>query len=120
MAKIVLDGVLESISTRMDGTVSVKFGTNEMDSSNAASLFSLRGKYCKALFSDNNITALEEEVVDKTQIAKTGKNKTKSQRLRAVLYRCWEQSPHHDNVSFEDFYNTEMEIIIERYKNFLE
>lgn len=118
MSKIILDGILETISTRVDGSVSVKFGTNELDASIASNLFQLRGKYCKALFSDSNITALEEEMVDKTQIAKTGKNKTKSQRLRAVLYRCWEQSGL--SIEFDAYYDSEMERIIETRKSTLE
>lgn len=116
--KIVLDGTVETLKTRQDGTVTIAFSTQELDSSKGGELFQLRGKYCKALFSDSNITELEKELVDKTVIAKTGKNKTKSQRLRAVLYRSWEQSGL--SIDFEQYYDTEMERIIETRKATLE
>lgn len=116
MSKIVLDSILESISTRMDGTMSIKLGTNEIDSSNAASLFQLRGKYCKVLLSDTNITALEEELVDKAQIAATKKNKTPSQRLRSCIYVFCEQQ----GIDFDDNYNRMMNEFIETVKSKLE
>ena len=112
--KIIIDGIIESLKTRMDNSIVVTFSTNEMDSSNAASLFQLRGKYCKALFSDTNITPLENELIDNTKIVAIQKNKTPSQRLRAVLWRIYEQSGL--QIKFEDYYNTEMEKIITHYK----
>lgn len=116
--KIVLDGVIEALSSRQDGSVTVKFSTQELDSSKGGELFQLRGKYCKALFSDSNITTLEAELVDSTQVATTKKNKTPSQRLRAVLFRCHEQSEL--QIDFDDYYKTEIERIIEHYKNKLQ
>jgi len=116
--KIILDGTVETLKTRQDGTVTIAFSTQELDSSKGGELFQLRGKYCKALFSDSNITELESELVDKTQIAKTGKNKTKSQRLRAVLYIAWQQSGL--QIDFENYYDVEMEKLIEKIKANLE
>lgn len=116
--KIILEGIIETLKTRQDGSVTVAFSTQELDSSKGGELFQLRGKYCKALFSDTNITALEEDLVDKTQIAKTGKNKSKAQRLRAVLYRCWEQSGL--SIEFDAYYDSEMERLIEIKKSTLE
>ena len=43
------------------------------------------------------------------------KPKTKSQILRAVLFRIWEQNRKGFN-EFEDFYAHEMERIIHHYK----
>jgi hypothetical protein len=42
-----------------------------------------------------------------------------SQRLRAVLYRCWEQKPEGYKI-FNDFYIAQMEKLITHYKNKLE
>lgn len=118
--KIVLESCIEGINSRQDHSWVIKLATQELDGSSIASLSELKknGGYCKVLISNSNITPLEEEMVDKTQIASTGKNKTKSQRLRAVLYRCWEQSGL--QIDFEDYYNTEMERIIDVRKSTLE
>ena len=113
--KIVLESVVESIASRVDGTVTIKIATQELDSSKAGELFSLRGKFVKTLISDSNISSLEEEMMDATQITAVKKNKTESQRLRAVLYRFWEQTG--GEMDAELFYKTEMNKIIEHYKS---
>lgn len=118
--KIVLDGCIECMNTRQDNSWVVKFATQELDGSKVSSLSELKknGGYCKVLISNSNITALEEELVDNTKIAAVGKTKTHSQRLRAVLYRCWEQSGL--QMEFDQYYNTEMERIIDVRKSTLE
>lgn len=116
--KIVLAGIVESLNTRVDGSVKVVFSTQELDPSKGGELFQLRGKYCKCLLSDNNISNVEEEVLDKAQMAKTGKQKTPSQRLRSVLYILWQQSGV--SIPFDDFYKTEVDGIIESIKSKLD
>lgn len=112
--KIVLGGTVGSIATRVDGSVSIKFETDELDAASAGNLFQLRGKYAKALFSDDNITELEANVVAATELTGT-KKKSPSQRLRNVLYKLFEQSGY--SIEFENFYATEMERIIDGVKS---
>jgi len=113
--KIVLEGSIENISTRQDGTIKISFGTQELDSNKAGDLFQLRGKYSKILISDSNITELEEELVDATKLASGKKNKTPSQRLRAVLFILFEQTG--GGLDFEQFYKNELEKIITHFKS---
>ncbi len=113
--KIVIESTIEKISSRVDGTVAIGIGTNELDASKAGELFGLRGKYVKVLISDSNITNLEAETVDAAQLVGVKKNKTPSARLRACYYRLWEQvSPE---IEFDTFYASEMEKIITHIKN---
>lgn len=118
MSKIVYTAILENISTRSDGTIKLTLGCNEMGSSDAGILFQLRNKYLKCLMSDNNISPVDENILVETQLQDGKKVKSKSQRLRAVLFRVWEQSGI--PIEFDDFYNTEMEKIIEHFKTKLE
>jgi len=111
--KLIITGTVESLSTRQDNTVVVKFGTQEMDASEAGKLFHFRNKYCKFLLTDDNITTLEEELVSASSIT-ASKSKSPSQRLRAVLFRVHEQSGL--DIDFEQYYLTECERIIEHYK----
>lgn len=113
--KVIMDGIIEGLRTRSDGSVSISFATQELDSSKAGELFQLRGKYCKALYSDSNITKLEEEVVDSTPVVGAGKKKSPSQRLRAVLFILYQQSGL--QIEFDDYYRTKMEEIIETFKS---
>ena len=113
--KIILESTLETISTRVDGTLKLTLSTQEIDSSKAGELFQLRGKFCKFLLSDSNITKLEEELVDSTALVGGKKQKTASQRLRAVLFRLNESNGGNEET-FEQFYKSELERIIEHYK----
>lgn len=117
--KVILESILENISTRNDETVSIKIGTQELDSSKAGELFSLRGKFCKVLISDSNISKLEEELVDSTQLVSGKKMKSQSQRLRSVLYRLHEQQGGDESL-FEQFYKSETDKIIEHYRSKLD
>lgn len=115
--KIIIDCTIEAISSRVDGTINVKIGTQELDSTNAGNLFALRGKYCKVLISDSNISELEAELVDAQALVAGKKMKTPSQRLRAVLYRLREQENEGDVTDFDNWYGLEMNKIIDHYKS---
>lgn len=115
--KLVFTATVENLSTRQDGTIKVSIGSQEMTSEEAGKLFYFRGKYCKVLLTDDNISNLESDLVSAEQITGT-KKKTQSQRLRAVLYRAWEQSGL--QIEFEDYYRTEMERLIDAVKQKLE
>lgn len=117
--KVILESIVETISTRQDGSLKLTISTQEIDSSKAGELFQLRGKFIKCLLSDTNITKLEEELVDNTQLVSGKKNKSASQRLRAVLFRLNEVNGGNEE-NFETFYKGELERIIEHYKGKLE
>ena len=111
--KIVLEGELEKMSSRVDGTIVLQISTQEIDPSKAGELFSLRGKFIKTLISDTNITSLEEELVDSHEVVGVKKNKTPSQRLRSVIYLVGRQNSVADD---DEFYRLELEKIITHYK----
>ena len=118
MAKILFDATLEGISTRVDKTIKVTLGTQEMDSKQAMGLFEMRSKFIKVLFSDSAIEQKEVEAVNSLELKDTSKIKSNSQRLRNTLYLLWQQS---GNVSkFDDYYNGSMNTIIEHFKSKLQ
>ena len=114
--KIILECQIDGIASKVDGTVSVKIGTQELDKNAAGDLFGLRGKHCKVLISDSNITDLEAELVDNTAIVGSAKKKTDSQRLRGIFFLLAQQK----DVDFEQFYREQMNILIEHFKTKLE
>ena len=116
--KVVLDGILEKLSTLNDGSVKLSICTQEMDATNGAQIFGLRGKYLKVLLSDTNITEPEAILIDEAKVKDGRKIKTHSQRLRAVLFRLHEQTA--PDTDFEQFYNEKMEGLIEHYKQKLQ
>lgn len=118
MSKIVLGIIIEGISTRSDNSFKIVIGTNEVDKSQVSDLFSLVNKYSKILISDNNISPLEEKMIDETVMQDGKKVKTKSQKMRACIYRYWEQSG--SELDWETFYNNYMDTEIQKIKDKLE
>lgn len=112
--KLIFPGTIEKISTRVDKSVCVTIGSQEITNDDASRLFQLRGNYCKILLSNDNITTLEDELITATAITGT-KKKTPSARLRAVFFRLHEQSGF--PISFDDYYSAEMEKIILHFKS---
>lgn len=117
--KILLDGVVEGFRTRQDGSVVLALASQEIDSTMAGNLMMFRNKYVKCLLSDTNVSALEEKLVDEEKMTGGKKPKSPGQRLRAVMYRVWEQE-HGGQGDFETYYKGQMETIIGQYKEVLD
>ncbi len=116
--KLILETMVEGISTRVDGSLKLTLSTQEVDSSTVGNMFQLRGKFVKCLLSDSNITEIEAELVDNSPMANVKKNKSESQRLRAVLFRLHEQL--NDGSDFEQYYKSVMNSLIDHYKQKLD
>lgn len=114
MSKIVLGAIVEGLSTRNDGSFKIVIGTQEIDKSHVGELFGLTNKFCKVLITDNNISPIEEELIDATEMKSGKKSKSQSQRLRSVLFRVHEQQK--PAIEFDDWYKSELERIIDHYK----
>jgi len=112
--RIVFDATLEGLSTRMDDTIKVVIGTQEVTAEQGLALLKLRGKFCKVMLSDTAIEQKEIDAVDSLPIKDESNNKSNSQRLRSVLFINWQQSKQTTN--FDDYYNSEMNRIIDHYK----
>jgi len=112
--KIVFDATLEGLSTRMDDTIKVVIGTQEVTAEQGLALLKLRGKFCKVMLSDTAIEQKEIDAVDSLPIKDESNSKSNSQRLRSVLFINWQQSKQTTN--FDDYYNSEMNRIIDHYK----
>lgn len=112
-------GILEGLSTRVDGSVVLKLATQEMDSTDAGRLFELRNKYVKFQVSDTNIDKVSETLVDELQLPDQKGVKTPSQRLRAVLFRV-NEAQGGTKESFDEFYKSRMEELINHFKQKLD
>lgn len=115
--KLILSGVLENIATRTDGSIKLVVGTQEMGTDDAGRLFTMRNKYIKVLLSDNNISPIEEKLIDEEHIEGGKKAKTHSQRLRAVMFKVHENQGIQQD--FDKWYKAEMEIQIDKWKEIL-
>lgn len=114
---IQLPVLITSLATKVDGSIAIKLETRELDHNDSATLFEMRGAEAWAIISPSEIK--DEDVKLPTERADPSiGTKTPSQRLRAVLYRLWEQGK--SGTDFESFYRIKMEAIIEQLKGKLE
>ena len=102
-----LTGVVRKVS---DKTMNIRFNTCEATSEELAIWDEFAGFTGHLAFSLDSIQ--EEDIpIEDTEF----QTKTPSQRLRGVFFRVFEQEGSKGN--FNDFYNTEMEKLINHYKN---
>lgn len=104
------------IKTMSDKGVRVMIDTMELNPIQLADLFSFKGKSGWFIFTKSPEKATEIEIPEWKEEFKG--EKSPSQRLRAVVYRLWEQSGK--TTDFEVFYRSKMELIIEKFKEKIE
>ena len=116
--KIVIDGCVEKLTTRVDNSWVVTFSTQELSGDKVGKLSDLKkqGEFCKLLLSNNNITDEEATLVDSTELKRPSKGKSPSQRLRGVMYVYWQQNHEVNGGDFDAWYETHMENLIDHYK----
>jgi len=116
MKKLITSAILTKYSPRKDRSVSLTFELNEQKAEEVAELHRLTGMYGGLVFKpENQLTKQEIEEIDGLEIELSGK--TKSQRLRNVLFKLHQQEGGGD---FNDFYAEKMESLISQIKNRLE
>lgn len=112
---ILLASIIENISTRSDGTIKVVLGTQEMSQGKAGELFALNRKLAAVYISPKDtINQKELDQVDSVEVDMPGK--TQSQRIRAVLYKLFEQD-NEGHKDFKAYYQSKTEVIITHLKS---
>ena len=110
--------ILDRANRRKDRSVSLTFITDlEQSSDEFKSIDELLNTNGIIYFKPSGtLTQKEVDEIDSSDLEVEGK--TKSQRLRNVLYVMWEHIGSVD--SFKDFYSNKMEEIIQHYKDKLD
>jgi len=118
MKGIILPAILGSIRSLQDGSLKLCFDSQELSPANVGEIFSHRGKLVALYISPKETVAQREiDQIDSLDVDLPGK--TKSQRVRACLYRIWELQPE-GHKTFESFYNDKMESHINNLKSVLD
>lgn len=116
MTRIIRQVTLDKGSRRKDGTVALSFVTDlEQTTEQFMEIDTARNTSGILYYSDRGeLTQAEVDELDNVDIELEGK--TKSQRLRSVLFVYSNQQ----GLEFKEFYASEMEKIIQHYKDKLE
>lgn len=113
---IITAGYLSAISSLADKSIKITISTQEISSDKIGQLFEIKDKYIKILFSEENISNDIEDSVKGLELVSPSKHsKSKSNRLRNVLYRIWEKQEIKSD--FDEYYENQMEIIINHFKS---
>ena len=109
-----VQAILDSISTRKDGSIKLVFETQEVNPQEGYSLFELRDRFGWLAFAPERA---ELKIPDEPAFA-ARIEKSSSQRLRSVIFVWWKQLGSQGD--FEDFYKKQMERFISMVKEKLD
>lgn len=118
MNSIQVSAVVDGISPLKDGGMSVRFHTQEMQDDQKLVLLKIHRKFGWMLFKESE-TPFSEEELPKYDPKEFDELKSPSQRLQAVIFcfaRDIKKIPKEDKVAHRQFYEQEMERIINAYK----
>ena len=104
------------IKTMADQSIRLEVDTQELPAETMSELFALRGGIGYFMFAEQPKSEMDLTNVPEIKIERG--EKTKGQRLRATLYVLWGQTK--TDSSFEEYYNVQMEKIIDAVKMKLE
>lgn len=106
-------GEIKKVETLVDKSLKLVLYTQELDPEDISTLFRLKGKLGWFLFKESNI--VESDIASIPEEVKEFKtDRTPSQRLRAVIYRVWEQSGGKE--TFMEFYGRHIDVLCDQYK----
>jgi len=125
---IVFEGGVDNIRTLADNSLRVSLGTPELSPETVGNLYSILKQPGFVVLSTQPISQKQIDAVEAASVDMEFDTKTPAQRMRAVMYRLWEQtSPKEtDNegltqyVEFDLFYKRKMNEIINHLKSKLD
>lgn len=91
MEGIMFAAQVEGLRSRKDKTIALTLGTQELNPEKAGKLFNTNGHLVTCYLSiKEHISADQMEIIDAVEAPTQGK--TPSQRMRAVIFKMWEQN----------------------------
>jgi len=116
---LIIPCVLESYRSLKDRTLKLTFETAEPDPNQMADIQKATMNAGYLAFNVEPFSSSQEKYLTEMEVEYDDPKKTPSKRLRGVLYRCFEQEPK-GYKTFNDYYNSQMELLIMHFKNNLD
>jgi hypothetical protein len=116
---LVLPSQIENITTRRDRTWKLTIGTQELTPEQAVELVKLNQEFAYICLKRDQFKSRDLEIIAGMQSELEFSDKPPGQRLRAVLYRLWEQD-RQGYKDFELYYRFNMEKVIDHFKSKLQ
>lgn len=112
---IILPAIFESFRSLKSKDYKLNFESNELTPEQMVGLNESLGQFGYLAFKQDMFKHSEKDMLSKLESDFEDKGKTPGQRLRAVLFRLWEQSPE-GYTDFNLFYQFKMEKLISHFK----
>jgi len=116
---LLLPAILESYRSLKDKTMKIVFETNELTPQQLIEIVNNSQKFGFLAFKEDEFKNEEKILLEGLKSDYNDKGKSKSTRLRNVLYVNWEQKDLGFGL-FQDYYNNQIEKLITHYKNKLD
>ncbi len=116
---LIIPAQLSTYSSLKDRTLKIVFETLEPTPEQLTGIALTQQKFGYLAFKIDKFKQIEKDVINKLKSDYQEQGKSKAQRLRAVLYRYFEQDNKGYEV-FDDFYNNQMETLINHFKTKLD
>ena len=116
---LLLNGILENITTRKDRSVKVVFGLQELTVEQISELYKSVQNYLFLAIKSDVFRTQEKQIIDGIEVDYSDNTKTPSQRLRSVLFVLWKQKDE-GYSEFKDYYHFKIEALIEHFKSKIE
>ena len=116
---LIIPSILSTFTSLKDKTLKVVFETNEVTPEQMTNIAKNLQQFGYLAFKKEAFNKQDTEILDSLDTKYQSKGKSHSQRLRNVLYVNFEQN-NKGFKTFDEFYDSGMNTIIEYFKNKLD
>lgn len=116
---LIMPAILSDFRSLKDRTLKITFETNEPTPEQLVGIAGANQKAGYLAFKEDAFKEKERDFLKDLKSDYDDKGKSKAQRLRGVLYRCWEQKNEGYDTP-DDHYNHHLEKIIIHFKDKLD
>ena len=116
---LIIPSILSTFTSLKDKTLKLVFETNEVTPEQMTNIAKNLQQFGYLAFKTESFKQAETDDLKSLDTTYQSKGKSNSQRLRSVLYLMFEQN-NKGYKSFNEYYDSEMNKIIEHFKNKLD
>jgi len=116
---LLIPSILSTFTSLKDKTLKLVFETNEVTPEQMTNIAKNLQQFGYLAFKKEAFKQSDKDALESLDTKYGGKGKSNSQRLRSVLYVMFEQNDK-GFKNFNEYYDSEMNKIIEHYKNKLD
>lgn len=116
---LIIPSILSTFTSLKDKTLKIVFETNEVTPEQMTNIAKNLQQFGYLAFKQEAFKQADTDTLDSLNTECNSKGKSNSQRLRNVFYIAFQQS-NKGYKDFNEYYDSEMNKIIEHYKNKLD